>query len=110
MEIKITDRNNFKIVALSGELILSTVKDFQDKVFPVFKLPCKGVAIDMEGIAFMDSSGVSLLVKALNNLKALKKELILFNLNDNVQKVINLVGLKNFLNIMTSVEFERKCK
>jgi anti-anti-sigma factor len=110
MQIVITDWDNAKIVTITGDFTISTIKDYEDTVFPMFKHDGKVVAINMESIDFIDSSGISALVNSLNIANVHKKDFVLFNLNNDVQKILTKVGLNNFFITMTQEEFESKYK
>ena len=55
-----------RIVALCGELDMSNCKEAQRGIFEAMDEDCEEVVIDLRELQFLDSTGIALLVSALN--------------------------------------------
>ena len=66
------------------------------------------LAIDMNKLDYIDSSGIGCLIKSLNSIKNQKGVLILVGLKPMILNVFKLAKLDLFFQIMTNDEFKNK--
>ena len=81
MEYPVTEESGFMVVALSGDVDLSTSPDARKSILAALEHG-KGVMVDLAGVAYLDSSGVASLVEA-------------FQLARGQQQVFGLIGVSN---------------
>lgn len=91
-----------------GNLILKTPKS--SKLFSKsnWSNNPSTLAIDMNKLDYIDSSGIGTLIKSLNAIKSKKGILILVGLKPMILNVFKLAKLDMFFEIMTNEQFETK--
>lgn len=103
MEITITDQGGVKVVALSGEVDLSTSPKVRDAL-----LDCifggANVVVDLSQVAYIDSSGVASLVEAFQNGKSRGLGFALANVGETPLRVLKLARLDQVFVIHDTAE------
>ena len=69
MDIKTSEQAGIKVVAVSGEVDLSTSPQVRDALLDCI-LGGSSVVVDLSQVAYIDSSGVASLVEAFQNAKS----------------------------------------
>ena len=93
-EVSITESSEGTLVALRGEMDLSSVPLLQDRV-AVLSGP--RVVIDLSGVSFMDSSGVGALLRVRQELEGRAVAVTMRRPVERVRRVIDLLGLADVL-------------
>lgn len=65
------------------------------------------IAINLENVEAIDSSGISFLVKISKSAGNENIDLILFGMNESLQRLFSVGGLDSFFTICTSAEFQK---
>jgi anti-sigma B factor antagonist len=60
-QVQIEQRDNVVVARLTGELDISVAESTGRKIADAVSSSARGVVVDMSGLEFMDSSGVSML-------------------------------------------------
>jgi anti-sigma B factor antagonist len=84
-------------IRLFGELDLATIDPVQQELERVEASDARSILVDLSGLAFMDSTGVRLLVAAHARSRADRDRLTLRRGNAAVQRVIEVSGLDDQL-------------
>lgn len=105
MEIEFTNRQNALEVILQGKLDV----DSADQLFTTLcnlnsHLNKQVFCINLGELSYIDSTGLGVLIKFLNEVKEAKRQLILFGAIGNIANVFKLARLDKFFNFQT-VEF-----
>jgi anti-anti-sigma factor len=86
-------------VALTGEIDAATAPDAFARVVYAMPRPGDTVALDLREVVFMDSKGVSMLLKVQDYLAVMGCRLLVTNPSAQVVRVLTLLGLDgHFLN------------
>ena len=96
------------VIGLSGTFDITEAARFEATFKELVKDKPKNVALDLNDVDYIDSSGIGALIKALNAVKAYGSGLILFGLKPAVMAVFKVAKLSNFFKILTPEEFRRK--
>jgi anti-sigma B factor antagonist len=80
------------VVRVSGELDIATVPALAD-VLRGLEQPCDRVVVDLSGLTFIDSTGLTLAVTEHHRAANDGFELVLAGATENVLKVLRLTGL-----------------
>jgi anti-sigma B factor antagonist len=86
----VEERNGVRVIRLRGELDLATAGKLAEGLS---NLEGSVVVIDLSRLTFIDSSGISVLVKEYNR----RGELSLFNPRPNVARVLRIAGLEDWV-------------
>ena len=87
MDYKVEDKGNLKVVHLEGEIDMDVADNVREVVLPLIDSG-KEVHLNLKGVQYMDSSGISVLVesKKLSEKKNTKFELV--EVSKPVEKVL----------------------
>lgn len=85
------------ILALSGELDFASAPDLELRLGEVRAEGHRSVVLDLSGLQFVDSAGVSALIRAKNEADATGCVLLLRRPTDKVHSLFALVGLLDWL-------------
>ncbi len=96
-DIAISEDGGTTVVRVSGELDLATAPQLGD----VFAAQGSGdLDVDLHGVTFLDSSGISVLVQAQKLLVARGATLRLCSLTESARRVLALAGLDEFFQLV----------
>lgn len=84
-------------IALAGELDLATAGRVEQEIKRVEATDARSIVVDLSGLAFMDSTGIRVLVGADARSRAHSERLALRRGPAAVQRVIELTGLADLL-------------
>ncbi|MCB1159426.1 MAG: STAS domain-containing protein [Leptospiraceae bacterium] len=109
MELKLKVLEEIQIIEVHGKFDIECVEDFEN-LFQSQKKKKKSpsLAIDMNHLDYIDSSGIGSLIKSLNATKNAKGNLILFGLKPMIHNVFKLAKLDLFFQIMSNKDFQAK--
>jgi anti-sigma B factor antagonist len=85
------------VLALSGELDVISAPDLAEQLDALAAEACPRVLLELSGLTFVDSAGVSVLVKAKHEAEANGRRLILRSPTEQVRQVFSVVGLADWL-------------
>ncbi|SHM07243.1 STAS domain-containing protein [Actinacidiphila paucisporea] len=80
------------LITLSGELDFATVADLHDVIADT-QFTAVGVVIDLTGVLYCDSAGITELVTASQQARKAGSPLVLAGLSDNLRRVFGIAGL-----------------
>jgi anti-sigma B factor antagonist len=87
------------LVALAGELDLSTVGLLYEQFAALAADGVCHVSLNMAEVTFMDSTGLSILVSEHKRSESMNGELIIFSPSAELRRLFQLTGLDSYLNI-----------
>jgi anti-sigma B factor antagonist len=85
------------VLALSGELDVVSAPELELCLNEVMAEPHDRVVLDLSDLAFVDSAGVSVLIKARKDAELSGRTLVLGRPTEQVHRVFALVGLADWL-------------
>ena len=98
MEYKIDERT--VTVALGGELDHHTLRTITREIDGIIDLYLpKMLVLDMQGVRFMDSSGIALIIKAVRRLAELDGTVTLRRVPTNAMKIFTMAGVIRLVRI-----------
>ena len=88
-------------IRLSGELDHHGAKGLMDRLDALMEqnLPVKTI-LDLEGLTFMDSSGIAVILRAKRRMEALGGNLIVVNIPKQAARVIDTAGLSRYVKLI----------
>jgi anti-sigma B factor antagonist len=87
------------VLALFGELDVVTAPELEPVLSDVLEQPHARVMLDLNGLRFVDSAGVSVLIKAKQRAEANGRMLVLRRPTEQLERVFALLGLADWLEI-----------
>ena len=92
-------KSNKKTLKPGKEIVESMVEEFKDKLLKEINQDIKELAIDMKNVKNIDSTGLKVLIAAKNSLDQIGGELSLANVPENIESLLQVIGLESFFNI-----------
>lgn len=99
-EVTIQQRGGAVHVALSGELDISTAQRLEDDLRRVEAERPDLLVLDLQGLSFMDSTGLRLLIMADSRAREAGRRLAIVKGNEMVQRVMRLTRLDERLDLI----------
>lgn len=96
MQVKTLNVDGVWVVEVDGEINLSTSQELK-KSFE--KLPMKKVVVDLERVAYIDSSGLATLVEMLKKVRSQSGSLGLSGMSDKVRSLFEITKLDKLFQI-----------
>ncbi len=87
------------MLALFGELDVVSAPELQHMLDDVLGQPHARVMLDLNELSFVDSAGVSVLIKAKQRAETMGRTLVLRRPTEQLERVFSLVGLADWLEI-----------
>ncbi len=86
------------LVRLGGELDLASLPDVQPDLDALLELPSRSVRVDVADLAFLDSTGVTMLIRIANHSSSIE----VVHASPVVRRVIQALGLSAHLGLVGS--------
>ena len=87
------------MLVLSGELDAASAPELQRQLAEVLAQPHARVMLDLNGLSFVDSAGVSVLIKAKQTAESDGRTLVLRRPTEQLERVFAVVGLADWLTV-----------
>lgn len=103
MELKIRRSNEIYIIDINGEMDLYNSYKLKDLVMKMVNKKIQKFVINLQGVEYIDSSGVGVLIYIYSIVKKLNIKFLISNVHGSVKKVIELTKLMNYFPIVSKV-------
>ena len=106
MELGLDVRNvgTHAVVDVKGEIDVYTAPKLREKLIELVSEGSYDVVVNLEGVDFLDSTGLGVLVGALKRVKAHDGSLALVCTQDKILKIFKITGLTKVFPIHSSVD------
>ena len=95
---------DYSVVDVKGEIDVYTAPKLREKLIELVSEGSHHVVVNLEGVDFLDSTGLGVLVGALKRVKAHDGSLSLVCTQDKILKIFKITGLTKVFPIHGSVE------
>lgn len=99
MELEVVEKNNLAILRINGDVDLYSSPKVRKQILSLIKKTCSNLLVDLNGVTYMDSSGVATLVEALQLMRKKKGNLKLYSLRPAIRDVFELSRLDKVFDI-----------
>tara|TARA_B100000959_G_scaffold177697_1_gene185885 strand:- start:181 stop:480 length:300 start_codon:yes stop_codon:yes gene_type:complete len=96
MTYKVTEEGNIATVFLDGEIDMDVTEKAKEVILPLVESG-KEVHLNLKDVAYMDSSGISVLIESHQKAAELGNKVILKEISKSVLKVIMMAKLEQIL-------------
>jgi anti-sigma B factor antagonist len=96
------------VATVTGEVDVYTSPGLKTKLLEAIDGGCSRLIIALDGVTFIDSSGLGVLVGALRRLKERGDELRLVCTRDQVLKIFRITGLDKVFHIVATLDEARE--
>ncbi len=106
MDLSLTTRTEGKatVVAVGGEIDVYTAPQLRERVVELVAAGSYDLVLDLSGVEFLDSTGLGVLVGALNRVRAHDGSLVLVLTAERILKVFEITGLRKVFPIYPTVD------
>jgi len=102
--VEVQERGAGTVISLSGELDLASSPALEEAIDRVFASETKVVVIDLRRLEFMDSTGLSIIVKAQQTAEDRDVQLNVVNGPAQVQRLLSLTGVADRVSLIEAPE------
>jgi anti-sigma B factor antagonist len=105
MDLTLTTRTegDRTVVSVGGEIDVYTAPQLREKVVELVAAGDVDLVLDLSGVEFLDSTGLGVLVGALNRVRAQDGSLALVLTQERILKVFEITGLRKVFPIHATV-------
>ena len=103
MKTSLRDQDSVRIVAVEGDVDLSTSGDLRKFLFDALRGATR-LVLNLGGIRYIDSSGIATLIEVLKESQKAKKEFALFALSPAVHDVFKLTHVIKIFQVYETEE------
>jgi anti-sigma B factor antagonist len=102
--LDVTERNGFAVLSVRGEVDVYTAPRLRERLVEMVSQGHHQVVVDLEGVDFLDSTGLGVLVGGLKRLRSHEGDLKLVCTQRRILKVFEITGLTKVFQIFDDVE------
>jgi len=108
MDIKVIKKGAHRLIfELDGSLDIYTSLDLKVSLEENVNHDAADVIIDMAKLTYIDSSGISILIKSLNFVEGQKGRFFISNMRPVIEKVFQVSGLVSHFHILSTEEYSK---
>ena len=104
IEIDVTTEGDFKVIRPSGDLDVYTVGSLRDAIGTLIEEEGAKVVVDLDGVPFMDSSGLGALMGGVRRLREAGGDLAISCTREQHLKLFSITGFGEGVSIAPTVE------
>lgn len=102
--LAVVERNGRSVLAVHGEVDVYTAPQFRAQLIALVEAGQRNIVIDLEGVEFLDSTGLGVLVGGLKRARTNHGDLVLVCTQRRILKVLEITGLTRVFTIHDSVD------
>ncbi len=99
LHIEVEHTGKQATVSVQGDVTIQTSPELRNELKPLFASDVEYIHVKLDGVAFMDSSGIATLVEGLQWSKATGGKFVLSGLTETVRDVFELAKLDTIFEI-----------
>jgi len=104
-EFSITDHAKYSVITLTGELIeKNQATDLLVKVEEMIAAGKTKIALNLEGLKYMNSSGLNTLIQLLTKTRNSGGETVIYNMNKKINELLLITKLNTLFKIVETEE------
>jgi anti-sigma B factor antagonist len=96
--------HGFTVIAVSGEIDVYTAPKLRERLIGLVEAGSYQLIVDMEGVEFLDSTGLGVLVGGLKRVRLKEGSLCIVANQDKILKIFDITGLNKIFSIYPSVD------
>lgn len=102
--LEVEERNGHTVLSVKGEVDVYTAPRLRERLVELVTDGKRKIVVDLEGVDFLDSTGLGVLVGGLKRLRSNDGEMTLVSTQSRILKVFEITGLTKVFSIHDSVE------
>ena len=96
MDLQIDDHEidpETHVIDVAGQIDLYSAPEFKERTLRVIERGKRRIVVDLSGVTFMDSTGLSVLVGAFKRLRLMDGRLAIVATDDDIRRIFEITGL-----------------
>jgi anti-sigma B factor antagonist len=106
VELTRTEKPGLMLIGVTGEVDMRNSPDLRRELLDLCSRFVPHVVVDLEKVAYIDSSGIATLVECMKNVKRYGGRLTLIGVNDDIFPVFELARLDHVFDIRRDKSFD----
>jgi anti-sigma B factor antagonist len=102
--LEVSERDEWSVIAVSGEVDVATAPRLREQLVDLVNHGHHRIVVSLEGVEFLDSTGLGVLVGALKRVRTYDGDLALVCTEPRILKVFEITGLTKVFTIHRSVD------
>ena len=98
------EHNGFTVLAVQGEVDVYTAPQLREQLISLVDAGKRNIVVNLEGVEFLDSTGLGVLVGGLKRVRSAGGDLSLVCTQRRILKVLEITGLTKVFSIHDSVD------
>lgn len=108
LEIRQKEMDEVLYLDLFGEIDVFTASDLREVLIPITEEKNKKIRINLEGVSYIDSTGLGVFIGALKSSHNYQSHIQLCGLSDRVMRLFKITGLDEVIDIVENEREEAK--
>jgi len=104
LRLETSDRDGATVLSAHGEIDVATAPQLRQQIVELASESSAPLVIDLEGVDFLDSTGLGVLVSGLKRFRTLGSDVLLVATRPRILKVFEITGLTQVFSIHPTVE------
>jgi anti-sigma B factor antagonist len=92
------------VLAVHGEVDVATAPQLRERLVAIMSAGNSHVVLDLQGVGFLDSTGLGVIVGCLKRARSNQGDLTLVCTSPSILKVLDITGLTNVFSIFDDVD------
>lgn len=102
--LDVKERNGWAVLSVQGEVDVYTAPQFREQLIQLVDQGQRSILVDLEGVEFLDSTGLGVLVGGLKRVRSHDGDLALVCTQRRILKVLEITGLTKVFTIYDTVD------
>jgi len=102
--LDVTERDGWAVLSVQGEVDVYTARRFRERLIELVSQGKHKIIVNLEGVDFLDSTGLGVLVGGLKRVRSHDGELVLVCTKSRILKVFEITGLTKVFAIHDTVD------
>jgi anti-sigma B factor antagonist len=102
--LDVSEQNGHAVLAVSGEVDVATVPRLREQLHALVAEGNQRIIVNLDGVDFLDSTGLGVLVGALKRVRSNDGDLFLVCTQPRIRKVFEVTGLTKVFSLFDTVE------
>lgn len=108
VDVSVDFGEKYCLIKINGEVDASSSIHLDEAMQKAVNAECPKILVDCLDLRYISSAGLGVFMSYIQELEAKDKKLILFNMNEKVYKVFEILGLHQLLTIVDKEEDAKK--
>ncbi|WKN32621.1 STAS domain-containing protein [Porifericola rhodea] len=108
VDVSIDFGDKYCLIKIDGEVDASSSIHLDEAMQRAVNAECPKILVDCLNLRYISSAGLGVFMSYIQELEANDKKLVLFNMNEKVYKVFEILGLHQLLTIVDTEEEAKK--